>query len=102
VFEVEDEAETAYLDLPEGAEVTWLLRSDGSPGLLGTVEALGFPDGRVHAFVHGELATMRELRRHLLEDRGVPLADLSLSGYWRHGKDEEGFQAEKAEEARAG
>ena len=40
------------------------------------------------------------LRPHLLRERGVDIELLSLSGYWRRGKDEDGFQAEKADDAR--
>ena len=62
--------------------------------------ALPFPAGRVHAFVHGEAGAVRALRRHLLDERGVPRDDLSVSGYWRRGDDEEGYrvfkQAERA------
>ena len=99
VIEVADAGETAYLQLPPRATVHWLLRDQGDPGLLNAVRGLDFPPGEVHAFVHGELATMRELRTHLLEERHLPPERLSLSGYWRRGKDEEGFQAEKAEKA---
>ena len=41
---------------------------------------------------------MRALRRHLLDERGVPRDDLSVSGYWRRGDDEEGFRVFKAAE----
>lgn len=47
------------------------------------IEDLDFPPGRVHAFVHGEAGEVRELRRHLLADRGLTRADLSCSPYWR-------------------
>jgi NADPH-dependent ferric siderophore reductase len=55
----------------------------------------------VHAFVHGEAGVVRALRRHLLDARGVPRDDLSVSGYWRRGDDEEGFRVFKAAERTA-
>ena len=68
--------------------------------MLEALAALPFPAGRVHAFVHGEAGAVRALRRHLLDERGVPRDDLSVSGYWRRGDDEEGYrvfkQAERA------
>ncbi|ANY07060.1 siderophore-interacting protein [Pseudonocardia sp. HH130630-07] len=90
-----------------GLDVTWLHRSDaaGDPDstqLLDAVRALEFRSGRVHAFVHGEAIAVRELRRHLYRERGLAKDDLSISGYWRRGRDEEGFrefkQAELARE----
>ncbi|WP_425554910.1 SIP domain-containing protein [Kitasatospora putterlickiae] len=32
----------------------------------------------------GEASAVRTLRRHLLEERGVPKASVEFSGYWRH------------------
>lgn len=97
------------LELPGSSDLTvqWLHRSaaDGDPQstqLPDAVRALDFRAGRVHAFVHGEAIAVRELRRHLLRERGLAKDDLSISGYWRRGRDEEGFrefkQAERARE----
>jgi hypothetical protein len=41
------------------------------------------------------------LRRHLLDERGVPRDALSISGYWRRGRDEDGFRQDKAAERAA-
>ncbi|MEJ8279546.1 siderophore-interacting protein [Pseudonocardia spirodelae] len=84
-------------------DVTWLYRADadgdaGSAQLPAAVAALEFRPGRVHAFVHGEAIAVRELRRHLTRERGVASGDLSISGYWRRGRDEEGFRQFKADE----
>ena len=78
-------------------EVRWLHR-DGRPfgePLVEAVRALEFPPGRVHAFVHGEAGAMKELRRLLRVERGVPRGDLSISGYWRRGMDDEGWRSTK-------
>jgi len=48
--------------------------------------------------VYGEAIAVRELRRHLTRERGVAKDDLSISGYWRRGRDEEGFRQFKAAE----
>jgi NADPH-dependent ferric siderophore reductase len=63
--------------------------------LVGAVRGLEFPAGEVHAFVHGEAGFVKELRRLLRVDRGVPRERLSISGYWRAGHDEDGWQASK-------
>ncbi|MEV0978290.1 siderophore-interacting protein [Streptomyces sp. NPDC049915] len=80
-------------------DVVWLHRGDRPVGerLVEAVRALDFPEGRVHAFVHGEAACVKELRRLLRVDLGIPREDLSISGYWRLGHNEDGWQASKRE-----
>jgi NADPH-dependent ferric siderophore reductase len=97
VIEVADAAEQQDIPTKANANIRWLHRATGAD-LVDTVRALTFPPGTVHAFVHGEADFVRTLRRHLLDDRGLTKGQLSISGYWRRGKDEDGWQAEKAEE----
>ncbi|MFF8194265.1 siderophore-interacting protein [Streptomyces bobili] len=80
-------------------EVVWLHRGGRPVGerLVEAVRALEFPEGRLHAFVHGEAAFVKELRKLLRVDLQVPREDLSVSGYWRLGHDEDGWQAAKRE-----
>jgi hypothetical protein len=47
--------------------------------------------------VHGEAGLVKDLRRHLRLDRQVPLDQLSISGYWRRGLNEDGWQSSKRE-----
>jgi NADPH-dependent ferric siderophore reductase len=102
VLEVADAAEEQQLACPGALSVTWLHRRAGEPDqLLDVVRALEFAPGRVHAFVHGEAGIVRGVRRHLVDERAVPRELLSVSGYWRRGVDEDGWQAEKKAE-RAG
>jgi hypothetical protein len=59
-------------------------------------------DGRVHAFVHGEAEEiMKGVRPYLRTERGLARDQLSISGYWRRGRTEDGFREWKAELARA-
>lgn len=78
-------------------EVVWLHRGDRPAGqaLTEAVRALEFPEGRVQAFVHGEAHFVKELRQLLRVERALPREDLSISGYWRLGHDEDGWQASK-------
>ncbi|MFH9979527.1 siderophore-interacting protein [Streptomyces sp. NPDC017179] len=78
-------------------EVVWLHRGERPVGraLVEAVRALPFPEGRVHAFVHGEAGFVKELRRLLRVEHSVPRESLSISGYWRLGHDEDGWQAAK-------
>ncbi|RFU20913.1 siderophore-interacting protein [Geodermatophilus marinus] len=96
--EVADAAEEQPLDLPPRVELVWVHR-DGRPGaaLVDAVRTAGLPAGRVHAFVHGEAGAVRELRRHLRAELAVPRELLSASGYWRLGRTDEGWRAEKAD-----
>lgn len=88
------------LKLPAGGEVTFVHRSEVGPegGLEAAVRALDWLPGRVHAFVHGEAQeVMRGLRPYLFNERGVPREQVSVSGYWRRGRNEEGFREWKSE-----
>lgn len=99
LIEVADADEEQKVTVPEGAEVTWLHRGAAPVGrtLVEAVRALEFPDGRMHAFVHGEAGFVKELRRHLRLERGAEREQLSISGYWRLGHNEDGWQASKKE-----
>ncbi|GAA4885088.1 siderophore-interacting protein [Kitasatospora terrestris] len=79
------------------ADVTWLHRGERPAGelLVQAVRALERPEGRMHAFVHGEAGTVKDLRAFLRVDLGIPREDLSISGYWRLGHNEDGWQASK-------
>jgi NADPH-dependent ferric siderophore reductase len=82
-------------------DLRWVHRDAGAvidpDPLVEAVRGLDFPPGRVHAFVHGEAGAVRGIRRHLLLDREVPLANTSISGYWKRRRTEEGWRAEKPE-----
>ncbi len=89
------------IDLPSKAEVSlrWLYRNgvaDDPDVLARAVADLGFPAGRVHAFVHGEAAEVRAVRRHLVADRGLAAGDHSISPYWRHHHTDEQWREIKA------
>jgi NADPH-dependent ferric siderophore reductase len=97
--EVEGPDEEQKLLTAADAEIVWLHR-DGRPlgaALVDAVTTLDFPPGDVHVFVHGEATFVKELRRHLRLDRAVPRDRMSISGYWRQGADEDGWQASKRE-----
>ncbi|MFD8361872.1 siderophore-interacting protein [Streptomyces hygroscopicus] len=98
-IEVADEKEELKLTVPDGVEVRWLHRGGAPVGeaLVAAVRELEFPAGQVHAFVHGEAGFVKEIRRHLRVDRQIPREWLSISGYWRRGHDEDGWQASKRE-----
>jgi NADPH-dependent ferric siderophore reductase len=95
VVQVHGPEDEIPLPSPGVATITWL-HSDDPDDLVAAFQALAWPAGRVHLFVHGELHAVRAMRAEL-RDKGVERERVSLSGYWRRGKDEDGFQAEKRE-----
>jgi len=86
------------LTSPGDLRVTWLhRRADAPDALLDAVRGLHFPPGDVHAFVHGEASAVRAVRKHLLLERGVPRDALSVSGYWKRDRTEDGWREDKAD-----
>lgn len=97
LVEVDGPHDELALPAPAGVEVRWLHADHAAPGrrLVEATLALPWPEGRVGAFVHGEAGAVREIRRYLRLERGLARADLSASGYWRTGVDDEGWRSAK-------
>ncbi|WP_018636397.1 siderophore-interacting protein [Parafrankia elaeagni] len=95
--EIAGREEEQDLRTPAGVEVQWLHRGDRPVGelLVQAVTAVEFPAGTGDVFVHGEAGAVKALRRLLRVERGVPMEWLSISGYWRAGHDEDGWQTAK-------
>jgi NADPH-dependent ferric siderophore reductase len=84
------------LTTPGQLDVAWLHRTGDPEQLADAVAALTFPPGRAHAFVHGEAAETRAVRRHLLADRSLTAEQLSCSPYWRRGMTDEAWREIKS------
>jgi len=98
VLEVGGPEDEVPLESPGDLRVTWLHRRAGADdALVEAVRALACPEGSVHAFVHGEASAVRAVRRHLVVDRGISPDALSVSGYWKRGRTDEGWREDKAE-----
>lgn len=72
-------------ELP-GVEVTWLVREGaeaGSTMLLDAVRSCVWPEGRPFAWIAGEQAMVRDLRRHLVAERQLPKTEIDFTGYWK-------------------
>lgn len=97
VVEVAGPEHEQPLPAPAGVTVTYV-----HADLVAAVRAVPWPAGRVQTFVHGEAeSVMHGLRPYLLKEREVARADASISGYWRHGRTEEGFRKWKSDLAAA-
>lgn len=104
VAEVEDAAGEIELFSPGELHVRWVHRAghaDPDDLLADAVAALPRPDGLVSAFVHGEAAEVRAVRRVLLGGGIVDPDHLSCSPYWRRGHDDEQWRAIKGDWVRA-
>lgn len=68
-----------------GCSVTWVHRDGRRPGepLVDAVRAAVFPAGRGQAWLSGESGCVRDLRRHLIEERGIDRRLVYATGYWR-------------------
>jgi NADPH-dependent ferric siderophore reductase len=82
-----------------GTTVHWVPRDGATHGteLVRAVTAAGAPSGQTRWFIHGVAEMIRDLRRFLFVDNGVPKSEVSISGYWRLGMVEDEWQASKRE-----
>ncbi|WP_394618757.1 SIP domain-containing protein [Lentzea sp. JNUCC 0626] len=85
---VEVAEESHRIDFParSGVEVTWVVRNGraaGTESLLHAVREAGEREGSMFAWLAGEQSVVRDLRRYLIEERGVDKADIDFTGYWR-------------------
>lgn len=81
----------AYVEVPDAGEeqplagdgeltVHWL---HGEGLLLDAVRAARLPSGAGYAWLAGETGVVRALRRHLVDERGLPRRSVDFTGYWR-------------------
>lgn len=100
VVEVDDAADEVALTSPGDLTVVWVHRAGREAELdtllVDAVRALPRPEGVLSAFVHGDAAAVRAVRRHLLEERLVARDHLSASPYWRRGMTDEEWRSVKA------
>jgi NADPH-dependent ferric siderophore reductase len=97
---VDSPADEPDLPVPAKGELVFVHRSagGGDDRLVAAVRALDWPSGQVHVFAHGEAQEiMLQVRPYLFGERGLDRSQVSVSGYWRRGRTEEGFREWKSE-----
>ncbi|MEU3954095.1 siderophore-interacting protein [Streptomyces achromogenes] len=76
------------------AEITWLVRHDGSPMAVDAVRAAALPAAeRPYVWLAGESGQVKAMRRHFVGERGVDRRRVTFVGYWRQGLTEEQLRA---------
>ncbi|MFF9000074.1 siderophore-interacting protein [Streptomyces achromogenes] len=76
------------------AEITWLVRHDGSATAVDAVRAAALPAAeRPYVWLAGESGQVKALRRHFVGERGVDRRRVTFVGYWRQGLTEEQLRA---------
>jgi len=98
--EVGTAADRQELTAPPGVKVRWLHPGDGERagcGLLSAVRGTELPADRGYAWIAGEAARVRGLRRHLVRERGMDRRSIAFMGYWRVGHSEETAHEPSAE-----
>lgn len=84
--EVDSLAELTPMTTAADVSLTWLSRAGrraGRAGLLrAAIDRTAFPAGTPYAWLAGESSTVTDLRRHLVDERGVDRERVYFSGYW--------------------
>lgn len=83
VVEIENGAEQQVLDSPAEVKVIWVLREGGKDHLLSTVQQLSLPEGELYAWIATEAKASRQIRRVLLDDKGLDQQFVKAVGYWQ-------------------
>ncbi|MEU4730670.1 siderophore-interacting protein [Streptomyces sp. NPDC023588] len=100
-FEVPHEDDRLALTTPDDADITWLVRAGRGAGreraeqVLSALRTATLPPAEApYAWLAGEAGTVRAVRRHFVQERGVDRRAVRFTGYWRLGASEEQLLAE--------
>lgn len=86
--EVPEAADEVELLSPATLNVTWIHGGHEAPGeaLASTLHTTELPHGSGRVFVACEAGAMREIKRHLLQERGLDREHVYAHGYWQRGE----------------
>ncbi|WP_405492610.1 siderophore-interacting protein [Streptomyces sp. NBC_00096] len=99
-FEVPHEDDRLVPATLADADITWVVREPASgrertEQLLEALRAAELPAAQApYAWIAGESSTIRAVRRHFVQERGVDRRAVRFTGYWRLGASEEELLAE--------
>jgi NADPH-dependent ferric siderophore reductase len=87
VIEVAGASEEQPLPTEADLQLTWLHRANVAPDDTGqlarTLATLHLPDGAGFTWAAGEANAMRAVRRHWIDERGIPDSRMRVTGYWK-------------------
>lgn len=104
VIEAIDEADIQTLPVPAGVQIHWVINPQPgktSDPLVDAVAALDWPAGTPSVWCACEFSSMRRLRVHLRDERGVTRDQLYISSYWQQGSNEERHKQTKRADSEA-
>jgi NADPH-dependent ferric siderophore reductase len=88
IAEVDSEDDCQPLPHVDGVGVQWCYRRGAPAGtttlLVDAVRAMEWPPGTPYAWGGAESRCITAVRRHIRDERGLPLEAVSMTGYWRH------------------
>lgn len=87
VIEVANAAEEIAIETAADLRLVWLHRDD-HPGdtsnlIADALRELMLPAGNIFCWAAGEALSMRQTRRHILNERGIPESRTRFTGYWK-------------------
>lgn len=83
------------------ATITWLVREEGAPSAVDAVRAAELPGAAPYVWIAGESGSVKELRRHLVQERRLDRRRVTFVGYWRKGLSEDALREAPDEAAEA-
>jgi NADPH-dependent ferric siderophore reductase len=89
LIEVADASARIEFDTQADLYIEWRYRSEGTyrgSELLKAARETFVPDGEGYVWAAGEAATMRAVRQHLVNERGIDKARIRASAYWKQGE----------------
>ncbi|MFD9967933.1 siderophore-interacting protein [Streptomyces sp. NPDC059011] len=81
------------------ATVTWLVRDEGAPPAVEALRAAEFTGSAPYAWIAGESGSVKALRRHLVNERGLDRRRVTFVGYWRRGLSEDALRETPEDDA---
>jgi NADPH-dependent ferric siderophore reductase len=88
IIEVSEPAARVELATAASLYCEWRYRSNAvsrGEALLQAVRETWLPDGEGYVWAAGEAATMRAVRYHLVNERGIDKSRIRAAAYWKQG-----------------
>ena len=87
VIEVANADNEQHLTTQADLDLHWVHREstkgDLSDLLTSKLRELTFPSGTIFAWASGEASSIRNVRRHILNERKIPNSHMRMTGYWK-------------------